>query len=147
MDFTAKQDIPGLLIFIDFQKVFDSLERNFVQRCLELRNFGPNFIRWVMTFYSNIQSCIINNGITSNYFKIERGVSQGDPLSPYLFAVAVETLAIAVRQNSAIKGITIDKKRNKATPNTQMTQRQFSRTLTRLRLFSSCSMISRSFQV
>ena len=33
MDFTAKQDIPGLLILIDFQKAFDSLERNFLQRC------------------------------------------------------------------------------------------------------------------
>lgn len=35
MDFTAKENIPGLLIFIDFQKAFDSLERNFLQRCLE----------------------------------------------------------------------------------------------------------------
>jgi len=32
MDLTGKQDIPGLLIFIDFQKDFDSLERNFLQR-------------------------------------------------------------------------------------------------------------------
>ena len=113
MDLTAKQDIPGLLIFIDFQKASDSLERNFLQRCLELFNFGPNFIRWVMTFYKNIQSCIINNGITYNYFKIERGIRQGDPLSSYLFVVAVETLAVAIRQNSAIKGFTIDKKETK----------------------------------
>ena len=113
MDFTAKQDIPGLLIFIDFQKAFDSLERNCLQRCLESFNFGPNFIHWVTTFYKNIQSCVINNGITSNYFTIERKVRQGDPLSPYLFVVAVETLAIAIRQNSMIKGITIDKKETK----------------------------------
>ena len=59
MDFTAKQDIPGLLIFIDFQKAFDSLERNFLQRCLESFNFGLNFILWVMTLYKNIQSCVI----------------------------------------------------------------------------------------
>ena len=113
MDFTAKQDIPGLLIFIDFRKAFDSLERNFLQRCLESFNFGPNFIRWLMNFHKNIQSCVINNGITSNYFTIERGVRQGDPLSPSLFVVAVETLAIAIRQNSKINGITIDQKETK----------------------------------
>jgi len=113
MDLTAKQDIPGLLIFIDFRKAFDSLELNFLQRCLESFNFGPNFIRWVMTFYKNIQSCVINNGITANYFTIKRGVRQGDPLSPYLFVVAAETLAIAIRQNSTIKGITIGKKETK----------------------------------
>ena len=114
MELTAKQDIPGLLIFIDFRKAFDSLELNFLQRCLESFNFGPNFIRWVMSFYKNIQSCVINNGITSNYFTIKRGVRQGDPISPYLFVVAVETLAIAIRQNSMIKGITIDKKETKS---------------------------------
>ena len=113
MDFTAKQDIPGLLIFIDFWKAFNSLECNFLQKCLESFNFGPNFICWVMTFYKNIQSCVINDGITSNYFTIERGVREGDPLSPYLFMVAVKTLAIGIRQNSTIKGITIGKEETK----------------------------------
>ena len=105
MDFTATENIPGLMIFIDFQKAFDSVEWSFLIKCLEEFNFGPDFIRWVGVFYKDIKSCIINNGLTSNFFPHERGVRQGDPLSPYLFVIAVETLAIAIRQKPDIKGI------------------------------------------
>ena len=70
--------------------------------------FGPDFIRWVNVFYKDIQSCIINNGLCSPYFNIERGVRQGDPLSPYLFVTAVEILAIAIRSQDDIKGIKLN---------------------------------------
>ena len=113
MDLTLKENVPGLLIFIDFQKAFYTLEWNFLLSCLEAFNFGPDFIRWVKTFYQNIQSCVINNGLMSDYFKLERGVRQGDPLSPYLFVVVIESLAIAIRKNPAIRGIMIGKKETK----------------------------------
>ena len=74
MDLTLKENVPGLLIFIDVQKAFDSLEWNFLLSCLEAFNFGPDFIRWVKAFYKNIQSCVINNGLMSDYFTLERGV-------------------------------------------------------------------------
>ena len=45
MDFTVDENIPGLLIFIDFQKAFDSLEWKFLLRCLESFNFGSSLIR------------------------------------------------------------------------------------------------------
>ena len=108
MDFTKKEDLPGLLIFIDFQKAFDTLEWNFLSQCLSSFNFGPDFMRWIRTFYKSIQSCVINNGLSSDYFNLTHGVRQGDPLSPYLFLLAVETLAISIRENSDIKGITIE---------------------------------------
>ena len=100
--------MSGLLIFIDFHKVFDSLEWNFLFACLRAFNFGPDFFRWTEIFYKNIQSCVINNGFASDFFALERGVRQGDPLSPYLFVLAVEVLAIAVRQNINIRGFSID---------------------------------------
>ena len=87
---------------MDFQTAFDSVEWSFLIKCLEEFNFGPDVIRLVGVFYKDIKSCIINNGLTSNFFPLERGVRQGDPLSPYLFVIAVETLAIAIRQTPDI---------------------------------------------
>ena len=65
-------------------------------RLLKSFQFWPRFYPLE---YKNIQSCVINNGFASDFFALERRVRQGDPLSPYLFVLAVEVLAIAVRQN------------------------------------------------
>ena len=113
MDWTVKESIPGLMIFIDFQKAFDSVEWDFLFKCLEAFNFGCDVLRWAKLFYKNIQSCIMNNGMISKPFQLERGVRQGDPLSPYLIILAVETLAIVIGQNPAIKGIAIGKEETK----------------------------------
>ena len=107
MEFTKVKKLPGLLLFLDFEKAFDSLEWDFPEKCLEKFNFGPDFRRCVHMFYNDVQSCVINNGLCSHYFHINHGVRQGHPLSPYLFITAVEILAIAVRNQENIKGITI----------------------------------------
>ena len=113
MEFTLKENFPGLMIFLDFQKAFDSVQWDFFLECLESFNFGPEFVGWAKTFYINIQSCIINKGTISHLFTLEHGVRQGDPVSPYLFVLAAEALAIAIRQNKATTGITIGKEETK----------------------------------
>ena len=50
MDLTDKENMSGLLIFIVFEKAFDSLEWNFLYNCLDVFNFGPNFKRWRSNF-------------------------------------------------------------------------------------------------
>ena len=108
IDHTESLKLSGILLFIDFEKAFGSIEWDFLCQSLEAFNFGPTLIRWIKTFYNNVSSCVINNGLFSKQFKLERGVRQGDPLSPYLFVVAIEILAISLRSNEHIEGIKID---------------------------------------
>ena len=108
MDYTKKQNIPGILLFIDFEKAFDSIDWEFMVKCLDVFGFGPSLKGWIETFYKNISSCVINNGICTSQFEIQRGVRQGDPMSPYLFIIVAEVLATAIRTTN-IQGIKIGK--------------------------------------
>ena len=90
MKFTASRNIPGLLLFVDFEKAFDTLEWAFSHKTLRYFNFGPSLIKWIKVFYCNIESCILNNGWASNFFQLSRGVRQGCLLSPYLLILSVE---------------------------------------------------------
>ena len=108
ISYAADKNIPGLLLFLDFEKAFDTLEWPFIRKTLQHYGFGPSLIKWFDTFYCDTESCIINNGWTSTFFKMERGVRQGCPLSPYLFIIAVEVLASAIREHKNLTGFTID---------------------------------------
>jgi len=68
-------------------------------------NFGTMFQNWIHTFYSNITSCVINNGFASDFFLLQRGVRQGCTLSGLLFVLAIEVLGQAIRNNENIRGL------------------------------------------
>ena len=105
IELCKKRKENGILLMIDFEKAFDTLEWNFIFKTLKAMNFGPSLITWIQTFYTNIESCILSNGHASPFFNIGRGVRQGDPLSSYLFVLAVEMLSVAVKENKDIQGI------------------------------------------
>ena len=108
INYASQKNIPGLLLFIDFEKAFDSLEWSFIERTLQYFGFGPSLISWFQTFYKNIESCVLNNGWASCFIQLQRGVRQGCPLSPYLFILSAEILAKAIRSNKNIKGISVN---------------------------------------
>ena len=74
-------------------------------------NFGESFIRWFKTLYKNANSCIINNGYTSESSSINRGVRKGDTSSGSLLVLAVQLLAHTLRTNKNIKAIAIKDKK------------------------------------
>ncbi|MCU7800901.1 MAG: hypothetical protein KZQ70_12335, partial [gamma proteobacterium symbiont of Lucinoma myriamae] len=108
MHFTEKYKIPGLLLLIDFEKAFDSVSWIFIDGVLDFFNLGSCIKNWIKVFYSNIVSCVYVNGQLSQSFSIYRGCRQGDPLSPYIFLMCAEILAILVRNNPYIKGIRVN---------------------------------------
>ena len=97
----------GMLLLIDFEKAFDTVSWRFLRNTLELFNFKNDIIRWVELFMKNIKSCVIVNNKVSGWFEIHRGCRQGDPISPYLFILCAEILAIMIRKNDTIRGIDI----------------------------------------
>jgi len=109
IDHLNKTDISGVLLLIDFEKAFDSLEWHFINKVLEVYNFGMDFRKWFKILYNNVKSTVINNGHFSEFFNISRGCRQGDPLSPYVFILCVEPLAAAIKNDNDITGVTIGK--------------------------------------
>ncbi len=105
---TRKKDIAGMILLIDFEKAFDSVNHSFIQKCLKFWGFKDSLRHWVSTLYTDISSCVSYNGHCSTWFPIQRGVRQGDPLSPYLFIIVTECLSSTLKNDASIKGISID---------------------------------------
>ena len=105
MDETDINKKEGLLVTIDFEKAFDSLSWDYLFKAIKTFNFGTDFLRWVKLCYTDISSCVMNFKHSSPYFSINRGVRQGDSLSPYLFILAVELMSINIRNDDNIRGL------------------------------------------
>ena len=113
MSYTNLKQTQGYIILLDFEKAFDSAEWSFLFKTLKAFNFGPNFIKWIEIVYNSIESCVSNNGYFSQYFKLNRGIRQGCPISALLFLLVVEVMAVVIRNKKLINGINIENKEYK----------------------------------
>lgn len=95
MNLQAKHNQMGsrVVVSLDAAKAFDSVEWDYLWACLARSGFGPNFVRWIRLLYQNPSARVLVNGRVSGAFPLSRGTRQGCPLSPLLYALAVEPLA------------------------------------------------------
>ena len=88
----------------DIEKTFDLLDHTCLIRALEKFGFVKTFIDWIKIFLNEQESCVINGGITTKFFKLEKG-TQGDPVSAYLLILCLEILLMLIKNDKNIKGI------------------------------------------
>ncbi|KAL7587442.1 hypothetical protein Lser_V15G40495 [Lactuca serriola] len=94
----AKQQKKKIFLFkIDFEKAFDSINWGYLDSVMDQMNFGRKWTRWITCCLSSSKASVLVNGAPTTEFPISKRVRQGDPLSRFLFILAMEGLNIAIR--------------------------------------------------
>ena len=108
IDLANKNDEEAALLFLDQEKAFDRVSHNFLFKALKKYGFGNSFIHWIKLLYSNASTKININGFLTENIPLKSGVRQGCPLSPLLYVLVIEILALQLRANPNIVGFIIE---------------------------------------
>ena len=98
-----------MVISIDGEKAFDKIQHPFMIKTLSKVGIEGAFLNIIKAIYERPTANIILNGQKLRAFPLRSGTRQACPLSPLLFNIVLEVLAIAIRQEKEIKGIQIGK--------------------------------------
>ncbi|GAB2297215.1 hypothetical protein Dimus_038459 [Dionaea muscipula] len=101
--YERKHISPRCMAKVDLRKAYDSVRWGFIEELLGKLGFPVKFTKWVMACVSSTSFTFMLNGELQGFFLGQRGLRQGDPLSPYLFVVVMEYLARSLKKMSRNK--------------------------------------------
>ncbi|GJY32108.1 RNA-directed DNA polymerase, eukaryota [Tanacetum coccineum] len=100
-----------IIFKVDFEKAFDSVRWDYLDDILDKFGFGLKWRSWIQGCLNSAKGSILVNGCSTSESKFHKGLKQGDPLSPFLFILVMESLHIYFKKNLDVglfKGIQID---------------------------------------
>jgi hypothetical protein len=103
-----RKKMDGVLLKIDFEKAYDKVNWNFLQQTLRMKGFDPAWCRWINDFVRKGSVGIRVNDDIGHYFQTKKGLRQGDPLSPILFNLIADMLAILIaraKEDGQVEGL------------------------------------------
>ena len=89
---TRSHRIQHFLLFLDFEKAFDSVSHQYLFTILKAINMPQWFLSVVTSLFQNIKAFPSFDPLRRHAIKVTRGVKQGDPISPLFFNFALEPL-------------------------------------------------------
>lgn len=109
---TKQKNQKALILKLDLKKAFDCIDWEFLRLILHAAGFGALLTNWILACVTNANFAVLINGEASSFFKSERGLRQGCPLSPYLFILIMEGLSLLLNKRfieNHISGIKVSK--------------------------------------